>query len=288
MAGPAGIEQMMVRIIPAILSQLITLPVWAAGTTFDHSAWDRVLKAYVSQIGEVDYAALKAHRQDLGAYVAALGASSPANQPDLFPSRADELAYWINAYNAFVMKGVVDKYPTRSVRDLGALYGFFRRKDYVAGGEKISLQTIENDILRKKYADPRIHFAIVCASISCPKLSREAFTAANLDAQLDHLAREYFTEERNLSIDTKTGTVTLSAILDWYKQDFAAQVNQPPGPAALLAYVRRYVAGPRKSALESLTQPKVKFREYDWSINDPGSRAKARSPVERELASPTP
>jgi hypothetical protein len=279
---------MMARIIPAILCQLITLPVWAAGTTFDHSAWDRVLKAYVSQIGEVDYAALKGHRQDLDAYVAALGASSPVNQPDLFPSRSDELAYWINAYNAFVMEGVVNKYPTRSVRDLGALYGFFRRKDYVAGGEKISLQTIETDILRKKYADPRIHFAIVCASISCPKLSREAFTAANLEAQLDHLVREYFTEERNLSIDTKTETVTLSAILGWYKQDFAAQVNQPPGPAALLAYVQRYVAGPRKSALESLTQPKVKFREYDWSINDPGSRARAKSPVERELANPTP
>jgi hypothetical protein len=279
---------MMARIILSILCQLIALPIWAAGTTFDPSAWDRVLKAYVSQIGEVDYGALKAHRQDLDAYVAALGAHSPVNRPELFPSRAGELAYWINAYNAFVVKGVVDKYPTRSVRDLGALYGFFRRKDHIAGGEKISLLTIENDILRKKYADPRIHFAIVCASISCPKLSREAFTAANLEAQLDRLAREYFTEERNLSIDTKTGTVTLNSILDWYKQDFAAQVNQPPGPAALLTYVRRYVTGPKKSALESVRQPKVKFREYDWSINDPGSRARAKSPVERELAGSIP
>lgn len=94
---------------------------------FDHSAWDRVLKAYVNQIGEVDYAAIKAHRKDLDDYVGRLGEASPANRVDLFPARADELAYWINAYNAFVTRGVVDRYPTRSVRDLGLLYSFFLR-----------------------------------------------------------------------------------------------------------------------------------------------------------------
>ncbi len=132
---------------------------------FDHSPWDRVLTTYVNDIGEVNYSALKTHRKDIDEYIQKLGESGPVNRPDLFPTRAHELSYWMNAYNAFVMRGVVDNYPTRSVRDLGALYGFFRRNDYTAGGVKLSLRHLENEILRKKHHEPRTHFAIVCASI---------------------------------------------------------------------------------------------------------------------------
>ena len=92
---------------------------------FDHSAWDRVLKAHVNGAGEVDYAAIQRDRRDLDQYIAQLGRSSPANRPELFPSRTAALAYWINAYNAFVTRGVVDHYPTRSVRDLGVLLRVF-------------------------------------------------------------------------------------------------------------------------------------------------------------------
>ena len=130
----AGIY-LLLRVLILVLI-LLALAAPAAAGGFDHSTWERVLKARVNAIGEVDYAALKANR-NLDEYIRLLGESSPANRPELFPSRAHQLAYWLNAYNAFVMKGVVDNYPTRSVRDLGALYGFFRRKDYTAGGVRI-------------------------------------------------------------------------------------------------------------------------------------------------------
>ncbi len=263
-----------------VLVLLATIPLSAA--TFDHSAWDRVLKTYVNDKGEVDYAALKANRKDLDEYIQMLGELSPANRPKSFPTKAHELAYWMNAYNAFVMRGVVDSYPTRSVRDLGALYGFFRRNDYTAGGVKMSLRHLENEILRKQYKEPRIHFGIVCASISCPRLSREAFTAESLEEQLERLARQFINERRNLTIDARANEVTLSKIFDWYKKDFE---NGPGGRTEMvLDFVRRYASNENRKALDSLRQPRVKYYDYDWSINEPGSRAKARSPLDRELS----
>jgi hypothetical protein len=247
----------------------------AAGAGFDHAPWDALLRKHVNAIGEVDYAALKAHRQALDSYVAALSAASPDSRKDLFPDRAAELAYWLNAYNALVARGVVDNYPTRSVRDLGALYGFFRRKDYTLGGVKMSLQFLENEIIRKRYQDPRIHFAIVCASLSCPLLAREAFTAAQLERQLERVTRASLAENRNAAIDPKTQTVTLTALFKWYAADF--------GPA--LAYVRRYSTPQRLALLEQLgPSPRIRFFDYDWSINESGSRAKAKLGFERELA----
>jgi len=114
-----------------------------ANTPFDHSAWDRVLKAHVNPAGEVDYAAIKADRKELDRYIGQFGTTSPENHPELFPTRADQFAYWINAYNAFVTRGLSDHYPTHSVRDLGPLLGFFRRVEYTAGGRKMSLSSLE-------------------------------------------------------------------------------------------------------------------------------------------------
>ncbi len=249
--------------------------VGAAAAEFDHAPWNALLSRHVNQIGEVDYAALKANRQPLDAYVAALAAASPDSRKELFPNRAAELAYWLNAYNALTAKGVVDHYPTRSVRDLGAIYGFFRRNDYTLGGVAMSLRFLENDIIRPRYKDPRIHFAIVCASISCPLLARQAFTGAQLEEQLDRLTRASLAETRNVSIDTKTGTVTLTSLFKWYAADF--------GPA--LAYIRRYSTPERARMLDQLgPTPRLRFFDYDWSINEPGSRAKAKLGFERELA----
>lgn len=265
-----------------LTTMAVAASVLSFGAAFDHSAWDRVLKSSVNDIGEVDYAKIKAGRKDLDEYVRLLGESSPVNKPELFPSRSDELAYWMNAYNAFVMRGVVDKYPTRSVRDLGALYGFFRRKDYVAGGEKMSLQHLENEIIRKNYNEPRIHFGIVCASVSCPLLSKNAFTAANLEEQLERLARNFINQRRNVAIDKAGNEIVLSAIFDWYKKDFET-AGAGDGNQALLAYVRRYANEENRRALAELRQLKVKFRDYDWSINAPGARSRSKDPLEREL-----
>ena len=254
---------------------MLALALFLASPSFDHAAWDALLKRHVNAIGEFDYAALKKDRQPLDTYVASLAAASPDSRKDLFPCRAAELAYWLNAYNALVAKGVVDNYPTRSVRDLGALYGFFRRQDYTLGGQAMSLRYLENEIIRKRYRDPRIHFAIVCASISCPRLAREAFTADKLDEQLDRVTRESMTENRHVAIDGKTKKVMLTALFKWYAADF--------GPA--LAFVRRYSPPARLRLLDELgPNPRLEFFDYDWSINEPGSRAKAKLGYERELA----
>lgn len=255
--------------------------VWAAATApFDYSAWERVLKSHVSEIGEVDYASIKKSPSDLDAAVRQFAAVSPENQPALFPSKQDELAYYINAYNVLVTAGVVKSYPTKSVRDLGALYGFFRRDDYVMGGKKISLQTLERRYVQsERYSEPRIHFAIVCASLSCPKLSREIFRPATLETQLAEAARRFVAERRNVLVDGNT--VTLSEIFKWYEKDFKWKA-----PSAI-DFVKSWAAPELKAKLDALgPKPQVRFFDYDWAINDPGSRMKAKSPYERELAKP--
>jgi hypothetical protein len=245
------------------------------GAGFDHASWDRALKRAVNEVGEVDYAALKNDR-DLLAYVAALRAASPENKKELFSAKGDELAYWINAYNALTTYGVAKAYPTKGVKELGFLFGFFRRKDYVLGGRSLSLQQLENEIIRARYAEPRIHFAIVCASLSCPKLSRDAYTATNLEKQLAFQTRQYFAETRNVAVSGNT--VTLAAILDWYKADFGGS------RAALLEYAKQHTTEAKRKAMAAVASPRIVFRDYDWSINDLGSRARASTAVERELA----
>jgi hypothetical protein len=282
-SGVDGLSwQQMVRLI-------VVLAVAGAGMraeSFDHSPWDRVLRKAVNAIGEVDYAALK-RDSDLAEYVRAIEKVSPANRPGMFPAKADELAYYINAYNALTTWGVVQKYPVKSIGDSLAARGrFFRFSKYTVGGESMSLEDLENKILRSpKYSEPRIHFAIVCASLSCPRLSREAYTAENLERQLEFQTRQYFAETRNLAVDAASKTVYLAKILDWYKQDFEA-FEKKPAPAALLAYALRYAPPDKRAAVEALPSPRIRFRGYDWSINDPGSRARARPAEERELARP--
>lgn len=252
-------------------------PALLAAETFDHSIWNRVLKQAVNEIGEVDYGRLKANPAELNEYLQRLAAASPDSKPALFPTKADELAYWINAYNALCTYGVAKAYPTKGVRELGFLFSFFRRADYTLGGKRISLHVLEQEIIRPRYREPRIHFALVCASLSCPKLSREAYTAANLEAQLDFQTRQYFRETRNLAIDPKSNRVILAKVLDWYGADFGGSV---------LEFAKRYTSDEKRKQVESLRSPRIVFREYDWAINDPGSRARAKTSEERELSRP--
>jgi hypothetical protein len=253
---------------------MLAYSIFLAAALFDHSAWDAVLKKHVSEIGEVDYSAIKSGGAELKAYVEALAESSPENKPEMFPTREHKLAYWLNSYNALVTSSVAKAYPAKSVRDLGFLFGFFRRADHTVGGRKMSLDDIEHGTIRKQFGDPRIHFAVVCASISCPRLSRDAFTGERVHEQLDAAARRFFGERRSLLIDSKRNLVTLSKLLDWYRADFEAA-------GGVLTFVRKYAPEPKAFP----GSPSIRYFSYDWSINDPGSRAKAKSPLERELAS---
>ena len=253
---------------------VLGLLVMKAGTAraheFDHSAWDRVLEKYVTETGRVDYAALKADSGDLDRYAQQIAARSPVSHPQVFPTRESQLAYWINAYNALVIKAVVENWPTKSVRRLGKLYSFFWARKFVAGGKEYTLNNIE-DILRKKLAEPRIHFAIVCASNSCPRLQREAYTPENTERLLDEATRFYVNEPRNLRIDVAHNRVTLPNILGHYHEDFENYVRAHNAAAtghAQVDYIRLYANVANRTLLEKVENPKVDHFGYDWGIND--------------------
>lgn len=271
----------------ALLMMLVALP--GAAEVFDHSLFDRVLKDSVNQIGEVNYGRLKQNPADLDRYVRALAEASPASRPGLFPTRDHQLAYWLNAYNAFVLKAVSAEYPVKSVRDLGLLFSFFWRRKFVAGGQPITLLHLEDEIIRKQFRDPRIHFALVCASISCPFLPREAFTGPALQAQLDAAARLFVNQRRNFTVEAASNQVYLSGLYnlrDYESSDFLADLHKqnPSKKLTMLDYLRRYLTSENLKKLDGLKNPKIKFYDYDWSINDLGSRARARLPQERELS----
>jgi len=238
---------------------------------FDHSTWDRVLKRFVTETGRVDYAALKANPSDLNEYAEQIATRSPISNANDFPTRESQIAYWINAYNALVMKAVIDHWPVSSVRKIGSLpYSFFWREKFVAGGQKYTLDSME-DILRKNLIEPRIHFAIVCASNSCPRLQREAYTADNTERLLNEAARFYLNEPRNLKIDVEHNRATLPAILGHYHEDFenyvrahnAAVTGQPQ-----VDYIMLYANAANRALLGELKNPKIEHFGYDWGIND--------------------
>ncbi len=252
---------------------VLAAPAWAAaeeGARFDHSALDRVLSAYVDEGGQVDYAGLKAHPQDLEAYVALLGRVRPASHPAWFPTREDRLAYWINAYNAFVIKGVVDAYPVKSVKKIKLLSGFFNRTYFTAGGESYTLNDIEHNILRAKFKDPRIHTAINCASVGCPRLEQKAFRPEDLDARLEAAMRFFIREARNVRIDRTQSEVTLSKIFEWFEEDFTGWYKRTyqVEDAKLIDYLRMYLPEVEGIYLKQNRDVQVQHVDYDWTLND--------------------
>ncbi len=241
------------------------------GQEFDHSPWDHVLKEFVNEQGQVDYAALQANPAELNRYVTELAAQSPASHPQHFPTRQSQLAYWINAYNALVMKGVIEHWPVESVRKIGGLpYSFFWRKKFVLGERKYTLDAIEG-IMRTELAEPRIHFALVCAANSCPRLQRQAYTPENTDRLLEEAARFYVNEPRNLRIDPEQNRVTVARILSFYHEDFENYVREKSLTSIgqpILDYIRVYADEEHRRALDALNHPRLEHFDYDWGIND--------------------
>ena len=228
-----------------------------------YQPWERVLAAYVDDGGLVDYEGLsKEGRADLEEFMQGLAASDPAGMG----SENEQIAFWINAYNATVLWQVVEAYPLESVRDVGALWGlvggFFKRENLIAG-ENRSLDEIEHGILRASYADARIHWALVCGAFGCPRLLRRPYLAADLDTLLTAQAFEFLTEARGLRVDRGEETLYLSRYFDWYAGDFEAESG------SVIDYLLRYasadVAEYLRGNRDSLT---IRFMDYDWTLND--------------------
>lgn len=227
-------------------------------TSFSHASFDRLLKKYVSAEGKVDYAAWHAHAEDRRAlqdYVNQIGNASPESHPALFPDHDTQLAYWINAYNALVIEGVLSHYPVQSVNDIrpGITVkqgqGFFYNLKFQVGGRPINLLDLENRVLLEQYKDPRIHFAINCASRSCPPLRPEAFKGPE---QLDAAARAFINDEKNVYVSHEKRTVYVSKIFEWYREDFGGDLR---------AYLNRYRARPLPADYA------IEFLDYDWNLN---------------------
>lgn len=228
----------------------------------DTRAYESVLQKYVHSDGKVNYTGLKADLATLDAFVRQIGAVSPDSDPHLFPTREARLAYWLNAYNALVLYRFAADYPQRRNR-LESLPGrgsFFFLIKHRIGGKMRTLDDIESTSIRKAFQEPRIHFALVCASASCPWLSRKPYTAENLEARLDAEAEMFFSQARNFQLDGRTREVTLPRIFDWFKGDFGGS------PEKVLAFVAKY----RSQDAAQLTSGawRIKYFEYDWAPND--------------------
>lgn len=234
--------------------------------TFSHEPWTQVLQRYVDDQGMVDYRGLADDREILDQYVKAVETYSPESHPNLFPTRQDALAFYINAYNAQVFKGVLARGPEEKSVWRGLVSGleFFGRMKIVVGGRTTNLRNLENKDIREAFGEPRIHAALNCASIGCPRLPREAFLPEQLEEQLDAAMTEWVSSSYHVKVDDGARTVFLNKIFDWFKDDFltyerSAGVRSP----SLIGYVNRF----RDSASQIPADYKVKFLPYDKAVN---------------------
>lgn len=227
-----------------------------------HALWSAILRRYVHD-GQVDYAGLRRHgTRPLSRYLRSLASVCSASHATW--SRAERLAFWINAYNAYTVRLILDHYPLSSIRNIGVLPGAAFRLKFIPmrplTDETLSLNDIEHDIVRKDFREPRVHFALVCASKSCPMLRSEAYRASDLEAQLDDQARRFLRDPTKNRFDAETRTLQLSAIFSWYREDFEREGR------TLADFVAPYADAPVAAAVRD-PQLRVQFLEYDWSLN---------------------
>ncbi len=235
--------------------------------TFDYAPLNRTLGRVVDAQGRVDYEAVKTDA-DLQAFVDQLAQVSPDTHPALFPSPADSLAFWINAYNACVLAGVSKAYPISSVTEIAPAFGFFKIYRFVVGGRRFTLDQIEHEIIRKQFADPRIHAAINCAALSCPRLLNEAFTPNKLDGQLNSVMQDMIRNPMHVQINRETGVVNLSAIFDWFSSDFTSYVKAREVGETVLDYVSLFLSKDDILYLQNHPDLQIVFLDYDWSLNN--------------------
>lgn len=239
----------------SLLIAALVVPAAAAGElpapgAFPHHQLTDVLSKYVDTTGLVAYADLAKDRAGLDAYTALLAKTSPDKHPELFPTRDDQLAYWLNAYNAEAITGVIDQPGIKSVHD--NLTGFFYLTKYKLGGKKITLYKLENGIVRKRFSDARVHMALNCQSIGCPRLPQTAFEPATLDAQLDAAAAEFCANPAKVKAEPEKQTIHMSQIFEWYADDFKPYGGQ-------IAFCNQH-------GQQFDPSWAIEFIPYDWSL----------------------
>lgn len=221
----------------------------------DHAPWTALLNKYVEDNGLVNYDGFISEKSKLEVYLESLSSNAPSDSW----SDNEKLAYWINAYNAFTVKLIVDNYPLKSIKDLNptitipTVKSIWTKEWFQIGGEDFSLDRIEHKILRKDFDEPRIHFAVNCASISCPVLRAEAYEADKIDRQLDEQARIFLNDPSRNTISVEK--VQISKIFSWFGGDFKKGQS-------LIEFIDQY------TKVDIDEDAKVRFAKYDWNLNE--------------------
>lgn len=242
------------------------LPLHAGGGAASHEALDVLLARYVSPgsdgIDRVDYAGWKrsaADRHALEAYIDTLSAVEPTGL-----TKPEQFTFWTNLYNALTLRVVLAAYPVRSIRDIRPnlfAVGPWKERVVEVRGTPLSLDDIEHGILRAGWRDPRVHYAVNCASVSCPNLGRRAHRAETLSADLNAAARAYVNHHRGA--DVENGRLTVSSIYRWYEADFGGS------DLGVMQHLRTYAAPPLAGRLAGITA--ISGDRYDWSLNERGA-----------------
>jgi len=221
--------------------------------TVTHDRWNILLQKHVTASGSVNYAGFKNDNILFEEYLNDLTKHPPGKNW----SEKEQLVYWINAYNAFTVKLIIDHYPLKSIKDIGdglpMISSPWDLKFFKIGETDFDLNTIEHEILRKQFEEPRIHFAINCASFSCPRLRNEAFTAEQIESQLEDQTR-YFINNPDKNIIAKD-KVQLSKIFDWFESDFKKQ-------KPIADYIQQYTSVNLSEDFET------EYLDYDWNLNE--------------------
>jgi len=212
---------------------------------FNHNAWNTLLQQYVTNKGNVNYKGFKSNRKAITDYIQSLGEKMPNNTW----SKDEKIAYWINAYNAMTVDLIIRNYPLNSIKDIKDPW---KQRLWKLGSRWYNLDEIEHQILRKMN-EPRIHFGIVCASFSCPKLINKAFTSTNLENQLTNATKDFLKDpERN---DISSNSIKLSKIFKWFTKDFKTE-------GSLIDFLNKY------SDIIISKNAKKSFKDYNWSLNN--------------------
>lgn len=233
----------------------------ASFKNIDHSQWDRILGKYVSSQEGVNFFAYskvsEADKKSLKAYIQSLSSQDPREL-----NSKESMAYWINAYNAITIDVVLDHYPVKSIREIKSgifSSGPWKTDIFEIQGQHLSLDNIEHAILRPVFKDPRVHYAINCASYSCPNLAKKAFTGANLESLLNQGAKEYINHSRGVSFEAD-GDLKLSSIWNWFKEDFGTKESK------IIEHIKKYANPSLKSQLDSFSGS-VSY-DYSWDLNE--------------------
>jgi hypothetical protein len=249
------VNKFFLHIIPIVVFVCVVPALSAeSAITVDHTTYGKLLESHVKD-GRVNYTTFKQDEADLDRYLAQLAAVDP-EQLD----RSEQMAFYINAYNAWTIKLILKNYPgVESIKDLGSLFQSPWKKKFVKiNGKTMTLDNIEHDILRPVFKDPRVHFAVNCASISCPPLQDKPFTGADLERQLDAAAMSFINDPQSNFV--RGDKLYVSRIFKWFGEDFG---NDIPG------YFRSHALGDLAKKMAKAGQKlKIQYLEYDWSLND--------------------